>query len=314
MFSDGRYRMGTVFEVTLDGVAREAAVALSEALFASADRLDQQLSVYIEESGISRINRSAGGDAVAVGPAVTQILHDAVRYAELTGGAFDVTIGPLVALWMDAAQRGRAPSADELATARRRVGSAHIELDSGRVRLARPEMRIDLGGVAKGYALDQMLPLLRTHRVERALLNFGQSSTWALGAPTGTDGWRLLVRGPEGGFLGVITLRDRALSVSGSLGQFAEIEGKRYGHIIDPRTGQPLLRTRQALVVAPNAALAEALTKAMLILDRDAALALVAGQPDCHGLLIEAGGKLDATPGWDAAVAFERLEGEALPD
>jgi thiamine biosynthesis lipoprotein len=139
------------------------------------------------------------------------------------------------------------------------------------------------------------------------LLNFGQSSTWALGAPAGSAGWRLLVRGPEGRIAGMITLRDQALSVSGSQGQWVEIGGRRYGHIIDPRSGEPLMRARQAIVVSQQASLAEALSLALLVLDADRGLALVAAQPDCEGLLIAGDGALRSTPGWAAAVQFEPL-------
>jgi thiamine biosynthesis lipoprotein len=175
------------------------------------------------------------------------------------------------------------------------------------VSLAEKGMKLDLGGIAKGYALDRMLPLLERHGIERALLNFGQSSTWAVGAPAGSAGWRLLVRGPEGRFAGLITLRDQALSVSGSQGQWVEIGGRRYGHIIDPRSGEPLMRARQAVVISRWASLAEALSLALLVLDADTGLALVAAQPGCEGLLIEGGGEFRSTPGWDAATRFEPL-------
>ena len=141
-------------------------------------------------------------------------------------------------------------------SARARSGSR-----APRAALAHEGVSVDLGGIAKGWALDRMLPLLRERGIERALLDFGQSSVWALGAPPGAAGWRLLARGPDEGALGVLTLSDQALSVSGSLGQWVEIGGRRYGHVLDPRSGLPLERRRQALVVAPNAALAEALSQ-----------------------------------------------------
>jgi len=105
----------------------------------------------------------------------------------------------------------------------------------------------------------------------------------------------------------VITLRDQALSVSGSRGQWVEIGGRRYGHIIDPRSGEPLMRARQAVVISKRAALAEALSLALLVLDAEAGLALVAAEPGCEGLLIESGGVLRSTPGWEAATRFEPI-------
>ena len=147
---------------------------------------------------------------------------------------------------MLAAERDAPPTASELAAARQRVGADRISVVSGEgVSLGEIGMKLDLGGIAKGYALDRMLPLLERHEIESALLNFGQSSTWAVGAPVGSAGWRLLIRGPEGRMAGLITLRDQALSVSGSQGQWVEIGGRRYGHIIDPRSGDPLMRSRR---------------------------------------------------------------------
>jgi thiamine biosynthesis lipoprotein ApbE len=147
--------------------------------------------------------------------------------------------------------------------------------------------------------------------VAAALLSFGQSSTWAIGRPPNAPGWRLLVRGAEGGFAGVITLCDRALSVSGTLGQWSEIGGQRYGHVIDPRTGQPLTHAREALVVARDATLAEALSKALLVLGPDEGIALIEGWPDAEALLLDEDGRTWQTRGWQGETQFEPLA--ALP-
>ncbi len=308
VISDGRYLMGTVLEITLEGLEPQSAARLLDDLYDVATRLDRLLSIYDPESDVSRLNRAAGRGRQPVDAEVVEILKRSVAYWDLTRGAFDVTIGPLVDLWMAAAGRGAPPTALELAAARERVGSNRISVVSGEgVSLGEAGMKLDLGGIAKGFALDRMLPLLERHGVESALLNFGQSSTWALGAPAGSAGWRLLVRGPEGRYAGLITLRDQALSVSGSQGQWVEIGGRRYGHVIDPRSGEPLMRARQAVVVSRQASLAEALSLALLVLDADTGLSLVAAQPDCEGLLIEGDGELRSTPGWDAAVHFEPL-------
>jgi thiamine biosynthesis lipoprotein len=308
VMSDGRYAMGTVLEIAIEGLDPQPAARALDALYDEALRLDRLFSIYDPESEISRLNRTAGHGKQRVDPEVVEILKLSIAYSELTRGAFDVTIGPLVDLWMEAANRNAPPTASELADARRRVGADRFSALSGDgVSLAEAGVKLDLGGIAKGYALDRMLPLLERHGIEGALLNFGQSSTWAVGAPAGSPGWRLLVRGPEGRFAGLITLRDQALSVSGSQGQWVEIGDRRYGHIIDPRSGEPLIRVRQAVVVSRRAALAEALSLALLVLDAEVGLALVAAEPDCEGLLIEGGGALRSTPGWEAAVQFEPL-------
>jgi len=196
-----------------------------------------------------------------------------------------------------------------LADARARTGPEWVVVHGeGSVELTREGSLLNLGGIAKGFALDQMVPMLRKKGVARALLSFGQSSTWALGAPTGDTGWRLLVRGAGESYLGTVTLRDQALSVSGSLGQFAQIEGELFGHILDPRSGMPLRRRRQAVVVAPSAALAEALSKALLIGGEVEGLALIESQRGCEGLLADAGGAIWSTSGWQEAVSFRRVD------
>jgi len=306
--SDGRYAMGTILEIEIQGLEPQRAARALDELYDEALRLDRLLSAYDPASEISRLNRTAGRGRQPVDPEVGALLERSIAYAQLTRGTFDVTIGPLVDLWKQAANRGEPPSAAELAAARALVGASRISLTPGEgVSLGAVGMKVDLGGIAKGYALDRMLPLLERNRISSALLNFGQSSSWALGAPAGSSGWRLLVRGPTGRFAGLITLRDQALSVSGSQGQWVEIGGRRFGHIIDPRTGEPLMRARQAVVVSRSATLAEALSLALLVLEPDEGLALVADQPGCEGLLIESDGQFRSTPGWQAAVQFEPL-------
>jgi thiamine biosynthesis lipoprotein len=300
--SDGRYVMGTVLEVTLHGASEHRARSTLEELFAGAARLDALMTGFDSQSEISRLNATAGSGPQAVDPEVAELLRRSVAYARLTRGTFDVTVGPLVKLWTDAAVAKEPPSRDALARAQARVGSDAIRVhDDGRVELREAGVEVDLGGVAKGFAIDRMLPTLREHGIANALLDFGQSSTFALGRPSGATGWRLLVRGPEDADLGVVTLSDQALSVSSSFGHWVEIGGRRYGHVIDPRSGQPLSEPRQAVVVAQDATLAEALSKALLILRPEAGLALIESQPGCEGLLVVAGGGQQRTSGWDSA-------------
>ena len=310
--SVGRYAMGTVLELSLVPPAGRPAETLGETfeeLFALADRLEGLFTVYDENSDVRRLNARAGEAPLWVDPLVTEILSESIRYSGLTEGMFDVTLGPLVALWAAAESQDQLPSKQSLSDALQRVGPAVIEmLPDGRVMLQHSGAGVNLGGIAKGFALEKMLPRLRARGIENALLTFGQSSTWALGAPPGEPGWKLLVRGAAAPYLGVVTLRDQALSVSGSLGRFARIEGVEFGHVIDPRNGMPLTRRRQAVVVAPDAALAEALSKALLVGGEVEGLALVEGQPHCEGLLADAGGTIWSTSGWQEAVRWRALD------
>jgi thiamine biosynthesis lipoprotein len=136
------------------------------------------------------------------------------------------------------------------------------------------------------------------------LLDFGQSSIWALGAPPDAPKWRLLIQQPDGQNVGVISLRDQALSISASFGQQSVIQGQRYGHIIDPRTGMPVQRSLLACVIAPDATQAEALSKALLILGEHQGVALLESLPSVEGLLVEASGKQWMTRGWTQVTKF----------
>jgi thiamine biosynthesis lipoprotein len=207
---------------------------------------------------------------------------------------------------MAAARRDRAPDEGELAEVLARVGSDKIRVEGEVVDLARPGMRIDLGAVAKGWALDRMRELLEREGVRHALLNFGQSSLLALGRPVDAPSWSVALRGGGGEIEGLVELREQAFSVSGTLGQWSSIGGVRYGHVIDPRTGRALTRNLQAAVVAPSAALAEVWSTALTVLGPEG-LRLVESEPGVEALLREEGGATTATRGWDAAVAFEPL-------
>jgi thiamine biosynthesis lipoprotein len=296
--------MGTVLEITLVSEdARRARDALA-ACFVRARELEAIFTTWDPESPLVRMNRAAGGALRDVPPELVRILGDAVTLSRRTAGSFDPTVGPLVDLWRAARRSGEWPPAEALAAAWAAVGVDGIELVDGRARLARPGMAVDLGGFAKGWTLDRLGELLERHGIERALLSYGQSSLLALGAPEDGPAWRVLVRDPRGGYAGVASLRDVSLSVSESLGESAVVEGRRLGHLIDPRTGRPLARRSAAVVAASTGAAAEAWSKALLILPRERAFALLADAEGVDALLLEPDGARHATPGFPDRVGF----------
>ena len=251
-----------------------------------------------------RLNARAGGEEVDVPDALARVLADAVRLAEQTDGAFDPTVGPLVRLWRTARETGRLPDPARLAAARAAVGYRGIEVDGDEVRLARAGMAADLGGFAKGWTLDRLGELLSDHGIERALLSYGQSSLLALGAPEDAPAWQVLVRDPRGGFAGVASLRDVSLSVSESLGESAVVEGRRIGHLIDPRSGEPLDQRTGAVIVAADGATAEAWSKALLVLPAEQVFDRIAQHDALEALLLDPSGVDRASVGFHAAVSF----------
>jgi thiamine biosynthesis lipoprotein len=301
--SDGRYVMGTVLEIRVPEAPPADGPALLAPLFARAAALDRELSHFDPASALSRLNRAAGAGPQPVPPDLARLLRLSLAYSEQTRGAFDVTVAPLVALWTEAAGRGELPDAASLARARSHVGPGRLRTTGDTAELA-DGARVDLGGIAKGYALDALVAELRARGVERALLDFGGSSLHALGTPPGEAGWRVLVRDAAGGFAGIATLRDRALSVSGSFGQSSVIGGRRFGHVIDPRSAWPLERARLAAVVADSGARAEALSKALVVLGEREGIALVEAL-GAEGLLVDADGRRFQTHGFADAVRFE---------
>jgi FAD:protein FMN transferase len=164
---------------------------------------------------------------------------------------------------------------------------------------------VNFGGVGKGFALDRMRERLAEHGISRALLDFGGSSWLALGTPAREPAWRVLLRDGRGGFAGVVSLTDASLSFSESFGESSEIAGRRYGHVIDPRTGWPLQQPVAAVALAPDGTTAEALTKALVVLAPAESLALVARMPGAEALVIDAAGVAHESAGFRTATEFE---------
>ena len=214
--SDGRVAMGTLFEIQL--VVRQTDGRSDfDALYATVANLESHVSHYVPTSHVALISAHAGKGPREVDPSVRELAELSIRYAELTHGAFDVTLGQLVDVW----KTGSASQVnyEAIAAARKASGIEHLKVESdGRVGLGIEGIALDFGGIAKGWALDQLQPQLEERGVGAALLSFGQSSVWARGVPpeskSGDPGWTLALRSPAGGFAGRVTLRDQALSVS----------------------------------------------------------------------------------------------------
>lgn len=303
--------MGTVLQLTLVAEDAAAARAAADACFALGAELEAVLTTYDPASATSRMNASAGSGSFAAPPALARILADSQRLSRATGGVFDPTVGPLIELWTAAAAAGRIPSAAEIAAARSRVGIERVALEAGGRVVLGPGMAVNFGGVGKGWALDRMRELLAERGIANVLLDFGGSSWLALGAPADAPAWRVLLRDGRGGYAGAARLRDTSASFSESFGQWSEIAGRRYGHVIDPRTGWPVQQPLAGVALAPDGATAEALTKALLVLEPAQALAVVAGVPGAEALVIDAAGALHESAGFRRATAFEPLAAAA---
>lgn len=297
--------MGTILEISLQAPSGTAGRALLDELYRETAALEAVLSSFDPASALSRLNAGAGGAAQHVPPELAELLRESLQLGAETRGAFEVSVGPLVALWKEAARRGRPPDANALAAARALVGAHRIELGGETARLPVPGMAVDLGGIGKGFALDRLKTTLARAGAGAALLSFGESSVLALGAPPGSERWRLLVRGPGGRYAGLVELRDQALSVSSSFGSSGRLGAQRIGHVIDPRTGQPVTQERVAVVVSPHATRAEAWSTALVVLGEDPGIALAEVAPDVEALLLVAGEPARETSGFATAARFQ---------
>ncbi len=261
--------MATTFEI-LFPVDQPRAAELAEAAFELIDELEAQLTVYRDDSEVSRLNARALNEPVAVESHLFQLLVEADRLTRETGAAFDVTAGPLIKAWGFFRRQGKVPSPAERQAALDRVGMRHVELNPAArtVRFRKPGMEINLGSIGKGYALDRCAEMLRSRGVASALLHGGGSSVLAIGSQPGASDWPVGIRHPwdESRRLGIVHLRDRALGTSAATFQHFEYNKKRLGHLLDPRTGRPAEGIACASAVAGAAAEADALATAFFVL------------------------------------------------
>jgi thiamine biosynthesis lipoprotein len=265
-----RLSMGCVYAIEVYGRdVRGMAATVGEA-FDEIDRLDRLMSHYKPLSPLSRINRDAAAGPMPVEPELFDFIAAAIGYTRESDGAFDITVGPLMKAWGFFGGDGHMPSPAALAGARRHVGAAHVLLDTRArtIRFDQAGVELDLGGIAKGYAVDQAVRILRARGVPAALVSAGGSTIYALGKPPLSDGWQLSVQDPIDSRRTARTLRlsDRALSIAGSSEKSFEVDGARYSHIMDPRTGQPVQGVLSVAVVAASGTAGDALDDALFVL------------------------------------------------
>lgn len=248
--------MGTQFRVLVYAADRNAAERAVTAAFARGQALNRAMSDYLEDSELNRLCRA---QRMRVSEDLFAVLGYSQRVAKDSQGAFDVTLGPMIRLWRESRRRGVLPAAAEIDAARARCGFRKLTLHrkTQEVRLARPDMQLDLGGIAKGYAADAMLRVLREAGFPSALV--AASGDLAIGdPPPGKPGWRVELGATDS----VQELHNCGVSTSGDESQFVEIGGVRYSHILDPRTGIGLKNQPVVTVVAPTATESDALATA----------------------------------------------------
>ncbi len=281
--SETRRLMGVPWTITLYAASPQAGRDAAAAAFAEVGRLEGILSDYDAATELSRLSAAAPMTSpVPVSDDLWQVLDRAVAIRDATGGAFDPTVGPLTTLWRQSRRSRELPLPEKLAAARAAVGPAALELDRGGrgARLTRPGMRLDLGGIGMGYAVDRALDLLRTSGITAAMIE-ASGDIGVSGPPPGTAGWRIDVAplDPAMPARETLVLVNAAVTTSGDARQAVEIDGTRYSHIVDPRTGVGVVGPAAVTVVAADCTTADALATAASVLGPEEGSRAVAGQP-----------------------------------
>lgn len=258
-FEFTQVHMGTPFVLTLYAPSASKASDIAQSVYARLRSLDETLSDYQQNSELNTVLKSAWKRPTACGEDLVFMLRQSIRVAKLTQSAFDPTVGPLVQVWRTARKTGILPSVSVIEEAKRSVGIDGIRLSPNmRTLFVFPRtVRIDFGGIAKGYACDEAIRICRQGGISDALIE-GGGDLKASGTPPGEKGWNVTIQGSNQKFL----LKDQAVSTSGSTEQFVEIGGVRYSHIVDPRTGYGLTHLRQCTVVAKEGLLTDPLATA----------------------------------------------------
>lgn len=263
--------MGTLFRVVAFAPSAERGEEAARAALARVRELDATLSDYREQSELSRLGAASDGSAptgwIELSDDLFELLVRAEALSETTGGAFDVTAGPVVALWRRARRQGEPPDRERIERALAAVGWTKLELDAQArsARLLARGMRLDPGAIAKGFALDEALEVLRGRGIERALVVGGGDVRAGL-APPGRSGWLVAVDPFDDGRRRVeLTIENAAVSTSGDASQALEIDGIRHSHVLDPRDGRAVSSRVAATVVAETATRADALATALCV-------------------------------------------------
>jgi FAD:protein FMN transferase len=263
--------MGVPFRIVLYAADEVTAEAAAFAAFQRISELNDILSDYDTDSELSRLSQTGGsGQRVPLSMDLWRVLERAQKFAQETDGAFDVTAGPAVSLWRKARRVKQLPAPDKIAEALRGVGHRKLVLDprNRTAQLLTNYMRLDCGAIAKGYAVDEALKVLRARGVRSALVA-GSGDMAVSEPPPGQRGWRIELASLEASNAPpreFVLLRNQALATSGDLFQHVEIEGTRYSHIIDPRTGIGLTDRSLVVVIAPDCMTADALSTAVSVL------------------------------------------------
>ena len=282
--------MGTTLEATVYRPASATSLAGAdlEAVYSAVVEIDQRMSLYRPDSELVALNAQAGKDSIKVSAPTFQVLQTAQHYSGLSGGAFDITVQPLVELWgFYRMERTSIPPLAKIQAVLHQVGTERLDLDAeARTAALATGSRVDLGSIAKGYAVDRAIAALRARGVPAALIDLG-GNIGVLGQLPDGRPWTVGIKHPRGNrLIGLLRFREGAIATSGDYDRYFEVEGRRFSHLLDPRTGWPAEGLYSVTVVAPNATAADALSTAAFVLGPERGIGLLAACQGVEGVLV----------------------------
>lgn len=299
LYVRSRHLMGTPVEIRARGTDAGATQAAINAAFDEIARLELLMSHWRDDSQVARINAQAGRGPVVVAPEVIEVVTRAIEASRVTGGAFDITVAGVGALWRIDGENPRVPGPPEIKEALRHVGYRHIRVDEKARTIAfdDPGTRIGLGGIAKGYAVDRAARVLRRRGIRSATIHAG--GDMALLGADGAKPWRVAIKDPERPdyTLGWFEASDTTVHTSGDYERMIVVNGKRYHHILDPVTGYPAKDARAVTVIAADGTLGDALSTGLLVMGPEKALRLAESLPGTEALIVDPRGRIRMTRG-----------------
>ena len=282
-YEDSRVSMGCVYTIVVYADDMAPPRLGVKAAFDEIDRIDRLMSHYKPDSELSRVNREAAKSPMEVEPELFDFIVECLRYSHESDGASDITVGPLMKAWGFFRGEGRLPSEAELVEARSRVGYQHVKLNRKEktIFLDKVGVELDLGGIAKGYAVDRAIEVLKKHGISAALVSAGGSTISTLGAPPGKAAWEVEIQDPldQRKIATSVPLKNQTLSVSGGYGAFFELAGARYSHIMDPRTGRPVQGVLSVAVITNDGMSGDALDNVFYVLGMEKSQQRLRGWP-----------------------------------
>lgn len=288
--------MGTFAHVVAVAADSNTAKKCIEAAFVEIKKVEKLMNYHKSDSEISELNRDGFRQAVKVSKSTYETIEKSIKFSKLSGGAFDVTVGPLVDLWHSAEEANSIPTDAELQQARSKVGYDKLILDANEesIRFAAEGMKVDLGGIAKGYAIDEAVKAMQKGGAVGGMVDIGGEVRCFGSPPAGQNIWRIGLQDPAVAKdvmntskpLLILRLTDAAVATSGDYHRFVTIGGKRYSHIVDPESGRSSESLASVTIICPSAIDADALSTAVTVMGKEKGLALIEQMPDVEAILI----------------------------